>query len=80
MQIVECLGILTLHEEMGEGDHKEDIMIIEEEDRLYATNITILDTLQGIIEHLIVRMEPIRGGMYLYVSYEITLDTQQDFA
>ena len=50
-------------------------IIVEKEDRLYAIDVTTLDTLQGIVEHLIMRMMEIKEGMYLYVSYVITLDT-----
>ena len=69
---------------MEEVDLREDIimernmMVIE--CRLFIPNVTILDTSQEIAEHLKVRMEKIRVEMHLYVSYEITLDTQQDFA
>ena len=52
-------------------------MIVEKEDRLFVIDVTILDTLQGIAEHLIIIME-IKKGIHLYVSYVITLDTQQD--
>ena len=61
MQIVECLGILTLWEVMKEKDHREDLMMeiyqMKKEDKLYATSITIQDTLQEIVEHMIVRMK-----------------------
>ena len=40
---------------------EEDLM--EKINNFYFTNVTILDILQGIAEHLIVRMEPIKGGM-----------------
>ena len=53
-------------------------MIMEEENKLYPTSVTILDILQGIVEHLIIKMMEIKEGMYMYVSYVITLDTQQD--
>ena len=54
-------------------------MTMEKEDRLFSTDVTILDTLQGIVEHLIISVMEKKEGMYLYVSYVITLDTQQDF-
>ena len=72
MQLVECLEVLTLHEE-GE-DHI--VMIMEKEDKLYNTSVIIFDILQAIAKHLIIRMMEIREEMYLYVSYVITLDTQ----
>ena len=52
-------------------------MIVEKEDRLCSTDVTILDMLHGITEHLIIRMMEIKEGMYLYVSYVITLYTQK---
>ena len=78
MQIVECLGILTLQEAIREEHHRVDLMMMEKEDRLYVTSVTIQDTLQEIAEHLIVIMKKIREGMHMYVSYVITLDIQQD--
>ena len=45
---------------------------------LYVTSLTTLDILQGITDYLIVRMEPIKEEMHLYVSYVITLDTHWD--
>ena len=53
-------------------------MKVEKEDRLFAIDAIIMDTLQGIVEHLITSIMN-KEGMYLYVSYVITLDTQQDF-
>ena len=53
-------------------------MIIEKEDKLFSIGVTILDTLQGIVEHLITSIMN-KQGMYLYVSNVITLDTQKDF-
>ena len=47
---------------------------------LCVTSVTILDTLQGIIEHLRIKMKLIREEMHLYVSYTITLDTHQNIA
>ena len=75
MQIVGYIGILTMQE--IEGDLT--VMKVEKEEKLFATDATTLDTLQGIIEHLIIRMMEIKEGMYLYVSYLINLDTQRDF-
>ena len=74
MQIVECLGILTLQV------IEEDLtaMKVEKEEKMFVTDVIILDTLQGIVEHLIISVMEIKEGMYLYVSYVITLDTQQD--
>ena len=46
---------------------------------LYVTSVTILDTLQWIVEHLRIRMEWVRGGMHMYISYAINLDTQQNY-
>ena len=74
MQIVECLGILTL--EVEGKDHTS--MIVEKEEKLFAIDVTTLDTLQGIVEHLIIKMMEIREGTYLYVNYKITLDKKQD--
>ena len=48
---------------MGEEDHRAYVMIMEKEDRLYATSVTMLDTLQEITKHLIVRMKEIKEGM-----------------
>ena len=53
-------------------------MIVEKEDRLFVKDVTILDKLQGIVEHLIISVMENKEGMYLYVSYVITLDTQKD--
>ena len=53
-------------------------MIVEKEDRLFVTDVTILDTLQGIAEHVIISVMEKKEEMYLYVSYVITLETQQD--
>ena len=55
-------------------------MIVVKEDILYARDLTTLDTLQGITKHLIINMAEIKEGMYLYVIYVITLDTQQNSA
>ena len=51
-------------------------MKVDKEEKLFVTNVTILDTLQGIAENLITSVIVNREGMYLYVSYVITLDTQ----
>ena len=68
---------------MEELDHREDIMmernLMVRKRNFLVTNVTILDTLQGIAEHLKVTMGTIRGEMHMYVNYEITLSTQQDF-
>ena len=53
-------------------------MIVEKEDKLFVTDVTILDTLQGTKEHLIINVMENKEEMYLYVSYVITLDTHQD--
>ena len=50
-------------------------MIVEKEDRLFVIDVTIFDTLQGIIEHLIISVMDNKEEMYLYVSYVITLET-----
>ena len=50
-----------------------------EKNHFVCYKCNILGTLQGIVEHLIVKMELIKEGMPLYVSYVITLDTQQDY-
>ena len=54
-------------------------MIVEKEYKLYARNVTILDTLQGIVENLVIIVMENKEGMYLYVNYVINLDTQQGF-
>ena len=68
---------------MDEVDHRQDLMmdrnLMVKGRKVYITSVTILDTLQGIIEHLKVRMELIKGGIHLYVSYAINLDTHKDF-
>ena len=65
---------------MKEEDHRTYSMmerhLIERRPSSCVTNVTILDTLQGIAKNLIIRMELIREEMHLYVSYVITLDTQ----
>ena len=53
-------------------------MIVEKEDSLFVTDVIILDTLQGFAEHLILNVIENKEGIYLYVNYVITLDTQQD--
>ena len=79
MGIVECLGILTL-QVMKEVDPRVDPLMVRnlmvKERRLCVTSVTTLDTLQGIVKHLRIRMEPTKGEIYLYVSYATTLDTQ----
>ena len=54
-------------------------MTVEKEDRLFVIYVKILDTLQGIAKQLIISVMDNKEGMYLYVSYAITLDTQQDY-
>ena len=51
-------------------------MIVEKKDRFFATDVTILDTLQGIAEHLIISVMEDMEEIYLYVNYVITLVTQ----
>ena len=59
--------------QVAEGDITA--MKVEKEGKLYVTDATTLDILQGIVEHLMISaMEEIEG-MYLYASYVITLDT-----
>ena len=72
MQIVECLEILIMQV------IEEDLttMKVEKEDKLFVIDVIFLDTLKGIIEHLITNIMNIER-MYLYVSYATTLDTQQ---
>ena len=56
---------------------EEDLiaMKVEKEGKLYVTDATTLDILQGIAKHLMISaMEGIEGK-YLYASYEINLDT-----
>ena len=61
--------------QVAEGDLTS--MKVEKEGKLYVTNATTLDILQGIVEHLMISaMEEIEG-MYLHVSYATILDTQQ---
>lgn len=50
-------------------------MKVKKDDKLFIIDATILDTMQGIVEHLTTRIMN-KEGMYLYVSYVITLDTQ----
>ena len=71
IQKVECLEILTMQE--TERDLTE--MKVEKEGKLYVTNATTLEILQGIVEHLMISaMEEIEE-MYLYSNYVITLET-----
>ena len=73
MQIVECLGILTM--QVIEGDLTP--MKARKESKSYVIDATTLDILQDIVEKMMISaMEEIEG-MYLYVSYATTLDTQQ---
>ena len=66
---------------MEEVDLRVDLMternLMVRESILFVTNVTILDTLQEIAEQLKIRREKVIGEMNLYVSYAITLDTQQ---
>ena len=61
---------------MKEEDHKIDPMmekhLMDRRTSLCVTNVTILDTLQGITEHLRIIMKLIREEMHMYVSYVIT--------
>ena len=76
MKIVECLGILTLQI----IEEKYYIaMIVEKEDRLFVIDVIILDTLQGTTKHLMINVMENKEEMYLYVSYIINLDRQQDY-
>lgn len=64
---------------MKEEDHRtypimvKDLMV--KGNNLYVTSVTIQYTLQGIVEHLKIKMEWIGEKMHLYVSYAINLDT-----
>ena len=52
-------------------------MKVGKEDKSYVIDVITLDTLQEIVEHLMISaMEKIEG-MYLHVSYATILDTQQ---
>ena len=63
---------------MVEGkDHTA--MIVEREDRLFVTNVTILDILKGNAMQIMIKMMEIKERMYLYVSYVRNLDTWQNF-
>ena len=73
MQIVEYLGTLTVQA----TEEDLTIMRVEKENKLFVTNVIILDTLQGIVEHLTTNIMN-KEGMYMYVNYVITLDTQND--
>ena len=59
---------------------EEDLttMKVEKEDKLFVIDVKIQDTLQGIVEQLITSIMVNKEGMYLSISYVITLDTQQD--
>ena len=72
MQIVECLGILTMQV------IEEDLMAMRagKEDKSYVTYVITLDTLQEIVEHLMISAMEIEG-MYLHVIYATILDTQK---
>ena len=48
MQIVECLGTLTVQE----TEEDLTVMRVEKEDKLFIRDVIILDTLQGLVEHL----------------------------
>ena len=50
---------------MGEEDHIADLMIMEKEDRLYGISVTIQDILQGIAEHLIIKVTEIKERAHL---------------
>ena len=50
-------------------------MKVEKEDKLFVIDATILDTLQGIIQHWIISVMEEIEEMYLYARYAITLDT-----
>ena len=54
-------------------------MTMEKEDRLFVTDVTILDTLQGIVQHLIISVMENKEGMYMYVCYVINLDIKKDY-
>ena len=76
MQIVECLEILTMQV------IEEDLiaMKVGKEDKSYVIDTITLDTLQGIVEHLMINaMEEIEG-IYLHVSYAKILDIQKSLA
>ena len=51
-------------------------MTVEKEDRLFVTDVTILDILQGTTENLMINVMENKEEMYLYVSFVITLDIQ----
>ena len=70
MQIVGCIGTLTMQE-------KEDLieMKVEKEDKFFVINVTILDGLKGIAEHRTTNIMN-KEGMYMYFSYVTTLDKQ----
>lgn len=75
MQIVGCIGILTMREQ------EEDLIVmkVEKEDRLFSIDAIIREKLQGIIEHLMINWMN-KKEMYLYVYCVRTLDTHQGFA
>jgi hypothetical protein len=67
---------------MKKEEHRVELMIegdlMEKRDSLFCISVSNLDTLQGIAEHLIIRLEQVRKGMHLYVSYVINLNTLRD--
>ena len=54
-------------------------MKVGKEDKSYVTDVITLETLQQIIEHLMISAMVIEE-MYLHVSYATILDTQQSLA
>ena len=61
IQIVEFLEILTM--QVTEGDLTA--MKVEKECKLYVTDATTLDILQGIVEHLIISVMEEIEEMYM---------------
>jgi len=66
---------------MKEENHIKDIImekyVMLRRKSSSVTSVTSLDTLQGIKEHLRIRMKSIREEMHIYVSYVISLDTSR---
>ena len=52
-------------------------MKAEKEGKSYVIDAITFDTLQGIVEHLMISAMAEIKGMHLYISYATTLDTPQ---
>ena len=60
---------------MQEIEEDRTTMKVEKEGKLFAIDVIILDTLQGIAEHLIINVMEDIEEMYLHANCVITLVT-----